>query len=280
MTELTQGKQATLDELEAQCLQHYEELAAKAHHWSNQVPQAIKFWYAHKRALEQTNAAGQEVPGETTKVHSQTKDSEAAPAAPNPKCWRCGNVMDKDRPFCPASEISAPCMSEGPPVPPRHRPVASDAVAPISEPQVIGTPEHAKVSAEPARSEPGKWLRDTTPDERAWHEDSAHENGNYYNTCLHCLRSFIGHKRRVQCKVCATESPPTQETSTRGRDGNDDPSSALGGDPSNAELDVLVERYTGHMKRSLDYDETGAAACFNDAMTLASAIDAAMKAKP
>ena len=70
--------------------------------------------------------------------------------------------------------------------------------------------ELADTVSRPARSEPGKWLRDTTTDERSWHEDSGHENGNYYNTCCHCLRSFFGHKRRVICKVCSTESPPTQ----------------------------------------------------------------------
>lgn len=50
-----QAQQVSLDELEAQCLRHYKKLADKAHYWHNQVPQAIKFWYAHKRALEQTN---------------------------------------------------------------------------------------------------------------------------------------------------------------------------------------------------------------------------------
>jgi len=42
------------------------------------------------------------------------------------KCWRCGNPMLPERPACPNSEIGAPCMSEGPPVPPKHRPVASE----------------------------------------------------------------------------------------------------------------------------------------------------------
>lgn len=36
-------------------------------------------------------------------------------------------------------------------------------------------------------------------------EDAAHENGNYATKCQ-CGAAFIGHKRRVICKVCA-ESP-------------------------------------------------------------------------
>lgn len=55
-----------------------------------------------------------------------------------------------------------------------------------------------------------KVLRDTTPEERAWHEDAAHDNGNYYNTCHHCGRTFVGHKRRVTCRVCATEELAAQ----------------------------------------------------------------------
>ena len=52
-----------------------------------------------------------------------------------------------------------------------------------------------------------KLLKDTTEDERSWVEDREHENGNYYNLCGHCGRQFIGHKRRVVCKSCATLVP-------------------------------------------------------------------------
>lgn len=42
------------------------------------------------------------------------------------------------------------------------------------------------------------------PDEAwNWTIDSAHENGNYMRTCMFCHRSFMGHKRRVVCRVCA-----------------------------------------------------------------------------
>lgn len=40
---------------------------------------------------------------------------------------------------------------------------------------------------------------------RDWTEDASHENGNYTNTCGTCGKTFIGHKRRVTCKVCHVE---------------------------------------------------------------------------
>jgi len=38
---------------------------------------------------------------------------------------------------------------------------------------------------------------------RNWTEDEAHENGNYICVCVVCKERFLGHKRRVTCKVCA-----------------------------------------------------------------------------
>lgn len=55
-------------------------------------------------------------------------------------------------------------------------------------------------------------LRDTTHDERSYPEDQVHENGWYYNTCIHCLRQFSGHKRRGICKVCSAPSSVTPQT--------------------------------------------------------------------
>ena len=40
--------------------------------------------------------------------------------------------------------------------------------------------------------------------ERDWSEDSAHENGDYWCKCHKCEKQFLGHKRRVTCKLCAT----------------------------------------------------------------------------
>lgn len=36
-----------------------------------------------------------------------------------------------------------------------------------------------------------------------WTEDFSHENGNYWNTCCVCEKTFTGHKRRVVCKNCS-----------------------------------------------------------------------------
>lgn len=36
-----------------------------------------------------------------------------------------------------------------------------------------------------------------------WLEDAEHENGNYNCVCCHCGEIFIGHKRRVCCRICA-----------------------------------------------------------------------------
>lgn len=48
-----------------------------------------------------------------------------------------------------------------------------------------------------------KIVKNSTLEERSWSEDSFHENGNYHCICFDCRRQFTGHKRRVQCKVCA-----------------------------------------------------------------------------
>lgn len=40
-----------------------------------------------------------------------------------------------------------------------------------------------------------------------WPEDFSHENGNYECRCCDCGGLFIGHKRRVVCKECATAKP-------------------------------------------------------------------------
>jgi hypothetical protein len=46
------------------------------------------------------------------------------------------------------------------------------------------------------------------PNVRDWTEDAAHENGRYQNKCANCGSLFIGHKRRVWCRVCATTQEP------------------------------------------------------------------------
>lgn len=45
-------------------------------------------------------------------------------------------------------------------------------------------------------------------DRRNWPEDFSHENGNYSCTCCLCHQHFIGHKRRVVCKLCSKAQKP------------------------------------------------------------------------
>jgi len=42
------------------------------------------------------------------------------------------------------------------------------------------------------------------PTPKDWPEDWNNENGNYQCVCGDCKQTFIGHKRRIQCKECAT----------------------------------------------------------------------------
>jgi len=52
--------------------------------------------------------------------------------------------------------------------------------------------------------------------DRNWAEDAPHENGNYECSCAECGHSFIGHKRRVLCKLCSNLLTPSV-TSTEGK---------------------------------------------------------------
>ena len=47
-------------------------------------------------------------------------------------------------------------------------------------------------------------LPQTAFERRSWDEDFAHENGNCTCHCHICGHSFIGHKRRTVCKLCAS----------------------------------------------------------------------------
>jgi len=53
-----------------------------------------------------------------------------------------------------------------------------------------------------------------------WVEDFTHENGNYQNLCTKCGNEFMGHKRRVICKVCHITFIAPQQL-RRGREEND-----------------------------------------------------------
>lgn len=49
--------------------------------------------------------------------------------------------------------------------------------------------------------------------QRSYHEDYPHENGEYVNQCYRCRHYFVGHKRRVCCKICL----PTVIEKTEGK---------------------------------------------------------------
>jgi len=51
---------------------------------------------------------------------------------------------------------------------------------------------------------------DNTSD-RNWTADFEGENGNYSNRCRECKNEFIGHKRRVVCRVCAESRADKKE---------------------------------------------------------------------
>ena len=51
-----------------------------------------------------------------------------------------------------------------------------------------------------SQTESVKWYYKYT--ERDWQEDEHEENGRYSNKCAFCDCTFVGHKRRVICKVC------------------------------------------------------------------------------
>lgn len=52
----TGAAQVPLHEQMESCLAHYEHLATVAHEWNNQVPQAIRAWYAAKATPSETRA--------------------------------------------------------------------------------------------------------------------------------------------------------------------------------------------------------------------------------
>lgn len=69
-----QARQVPIEERLRDCLAHYERVSSIAGEWNNQVPQAIKAWYAAKRlGVHEKNAAGQELPA-TGKL---SRDGEA-----------------------------------------------------------------------------------------------------------------------------------------------------------------------------------------------------------
>jgi len=66
------------------------------------------------------------------------------------------------------------------------------------------------MSAKPRQNFPraclGRLLPAPIGSAKDWPEDAEHENGKYWCECIKCAGTFIGHKRRIICKVCA--APP------------------------------------------------------------------------
>ena len=46
-------------------------------------------------------------------------------------------------------------------------------------------------------------MKDLLQSPKSWTEDFFQENGSYLCNCMVCKEQFMGHKRRVVCKVCS-----------------------------------------------------------------------------
>ena len=59
-----------------------------------------------------------------------------------------------------------------------------------------------------ARASPAEWSDGRMPKSELeegpgdWTEDFPYENGKYVCMCCVCQETFLGHKRRVVCKLC------------------------------------------------------------------------------
>ena len=62
-----------------------------------------------------------------------------------------------------------------------------------------------------ARPQPSAQLLRDADQPQDFPEDAAGENGNYWNECIECGRMFIGHKRRIVCKLCARPAPTDEK---------------------------------------------------------------------
>lgn len=69
-------------------------------------------------------------------------------------------------------------------------------------------PRHENKCSIHAKEGKEKSTPEYVPSERDWTEDFEHENGKYFCVCGQCKNIFIGHKRRVRCKLCGYGSNP------------------------------------------------------------------------
>jgi hypothetical protein len=85
-------------------------------------------------------------------------------------------------------------------------------VSECCEAEVVFCPTDDNDINEPICTECSKPCDVVEGEERNWVQDFKHENGNYWNECMFCKKSFVGHKRRVVCKVCSDEKNLTPLT--------------------------------------------------------------------
>lgn len=64
-----------------------------------------------------------------------------------------------------------------------------------------------------AQAEMRRWTEEAKDNAKPvdWPEDFGHENGMYFCRCFYCGGRFTGYKRRVVCKVCATDDAARAE---------------------------------------------------------------------
>lgn len=130
-------------------------------------------------------------------MSDQTEEQEESPSA----SWRRLALQFDNHRMTAIGHLKAMIAD---PVAAREEAVKFVQAAPLSGTEVLKQ-RIAEIAASTEGAIPKGWklLKDSTHDERKWHEDASHENGCYMNTCCHCGREFLGHKRRVSCRVCA-----------------------------------------------------------------------------
>ena len=106
------------------------------------------------------------------RLHSHTKDQSDASLALNYEAL--AEALAERKPF----EAVAERLSKG-------------------EKMTTKTPQEYAAFLESLR------VKNEGPEGRNWPEDYNRENGNYQNKCVGCSEHFIGHKRRVVCRVCS-----------------------------------------------------------------------------
>lgn len=118
------------------------------------------------------------------------------------------------------SKPETPCWCE------EHKPGCAPKAEAEAPPEVLRFCSHGYVPACPEckRAEAPPAPKQHFVGQPVWEgdrpDDYPHENGNYVCMCADCGKSFMGHKRRVQCRVCAAAPAPKCNEWCRGDDHN------------------------------------------------------------